>query len=277
MDIGVTARKPKVYIPVSLAILLVIVVAFALFSSSGGAKSSTQKSAVATTSSTPTSSQSSDSQSPTSTSKSNAAKSGSSSGTNKSSGSTSGNNNSGVSSSGNKSSGGSSASTGPLKVTGPSSGGGGSNPPTTTPPVTAPPTTTPPVTTPPTTTPPSNYIVADDGGFFAAYNSYCAANGCIQATAWRMSGATNGINTGQCALTGSPSGSCGGANGSVVYSELAGTYLFSYLVQRGLIRFTWTPGATVTLYVGWAMRYDLGGYLGYGAACYYDGHGENCS
>ena len=137
--------------------------------------------------------------------------------------------------------------------------------------------TTPPVTAPPTTTPPSNYIVADDGGFFAAYNSYCAANGCIQATAWRMSGATNGVNTGQCALTGSPSGSCGGANGSVAYSEMAGAYLFSYLSQRGRLQFTSTPGAVVTLYAGWAMRYDLHGYLGYGAACVNYGTGQNCS
>ena len=91
-----------------------------------------------------------------------------------------------------------------------------------------------------------------------------------------MSGDSNGVNTGQCALTGSPSGSCGGAFGSVAYSEMAGTYLFSYLSQRNL-QFTWTPGAVVTLYVGWAMRYDLHGYLGYGAACVDYGTGQNCS
>ena len=51
MGLGTTARKPKVYIPVSLAVLVVIIVAaFALVSSSGGAKSSTQKSASASTS-----------------------------------------------------------------------------------------------------------------------------------------------------------------------------------------------------------------------------------
>ena len=144
--------------------------------------------------------------------------------------------------------------------------------------MTAPPTTTPPVTAPPTTTPPSNYIVADDGGFFAAYNSYCAANGCIQATAWRMSGATNGVNTGQCALTGSPSGSCGGANGSGVSGGMSGSGLFRLLSTEGRIGFTWTPGAVVTLYAGWAMRYDLGGYLGYGAVCAnYGNNGANCS
>jgi len=92
-----------------------------------------------------------------------------------------------------------------------------------------------------------------------------------------MSGATNGVNTGQCALTGSPSGSCGGANGSGVSQGIMGGGLFRVLSTEGVLRFTWTPGAVVTLYVGWAMRYDLHGYLGYGAACYYDGHGENCS
>ena len=91
-----------------------------------------------------------------------------------------------------------------------------------------------------------------------------------------MSGATNGFNMGQCALTGSPSGSCGLANGSGVSGGMSGSGLFRLLSTEGVLRFAWTPGAVVTLYVGWAMRYDLHGYLGYGAACYYDGHGENC-
>jgi hypothetical protein len=167
----------------------------------------------------------------------------------------------------NKSSGGSGSTSG-----GSNSGSGG-----TTPPVTAPPTTTPPVTAPPTTTPPSNYIVADDGGFFAAYNSYCAANGCIQATAWRMSGTTNGINTGQCALTGSPDGTCGGTSGGLAAQNVLGTELFAYLSYSGLQEFTSKPGAVVTLYVGWARRYDLHGYLGYAAACIDYGTGQNCS
>ena len=91
-----------------------------------------------------------------------------------------------------------------------------------------------------------------------------------------MSGADNGVNTGQCALTGSPSGSCGGANGSGVSGGMSGSGLFRLLSTEGVLGFTWTPGAVVTLYVGWAMRYDLGGYLGYGAACADYGTGQNC-
>ena len=87
-----------------------------------------------------------------------------------------------------------------------------------------------------------------------------------------MSGATNGVNAGQCALTGSPHGYCGGTLGWGPDYAARGNDLFNAI---GATRTTSTPGATVTLYVGWAMRYDLGGYVGYGAACI-DYGWQNC-
>ena len=88
-----------------------------------------------------------------------------------------------------------------------------------------------------------------------------------------MSGATNGFNMGQCALTGSPHGYCGGGLGWGPDYAARGNDLFNAI---GPTSTTSTPGATVTLYVGWAMRYDLGGYVGYGAACINYGTGQNC-
>ena len=76
---------------------------------------------------------------------------------------------------------------------------------------------------------------------------------------------------GQCALTGSHDFFCGRGWGPDYAPR--GNDLFNAI---GPTSTTSTPGATVTLYVGWAMRYDLGGYLGYGAACADYGTGQNC-